>query len=69
MGKVFIKIMDEKVALALAEGGFSYIEEIINGGRKIFVFEKSIAVETALREIIPKRAEAAKMIEEDVLRF
>lgn len=41
MSKGFIKIMDKELAFALAASGFFYIEEEINHGTVVYVFEKT----------------------------
>lgn len=37
----FIKIFDEQVAIALSNGGFSYITEKINNNQTVFAFEST----------------------------
>ncbi len=37
----FIKILDERVAKLLENGGFSYITEKINDGQTVYVFEET----------------------------
>lgn len=46
----FIKILDEKIASTLSDGGFSYIKEKINGTQNVYVFEKT----TELMDVISK---------------
>lgn len=41
--KKFIKIFDEKIAMSLADSGFSYMKETINGNQEVFIFEESEA--------------------------
>ncbi len=37
--KKFIKIIDDKIAISLADSGFSYMKETINNEQEVFVFE------------------------------
>lgn len=50
MGKKYIKLFDEKIAIALSDGGFSYTTENINQNQKIYVFEET----DELREVLKK---------------
>ncbi len=47
--KNFIKIFDEQIAVALSNGGFSYIEEKINGSQVIYAFEETPEFMDALK--------------------
>lgn len=46
--KNFIKILDEQIAVALSNGGFSYIEEKINGNQIIYAFDETPELMEAL---------------------
>lgn len=45
----FIKLFDERIANALSDGGFSYIEEKVNGNQMVFCFEESPELVEAIR--------------------
>lgn len=45
----FIKLLDERIASALSNGGFSYIEEKINGNQTVYCFEESPEIVEAIR--------------------
>lgn len=45
----FIKLFDERIANALSDGGFSYIEEKVNGNQTVFCFEESLELVEAIR--------------------
>ena len=45
----FIKLFDERIANALSDGGFSYIEEKVNGNQTVFCFEESPELVEAIR--------------------
>lgn len=49
--KQFVKIFDERVALALSESGFSYMQEKINDGQTVYVFEETEEFMAALCEL------------------
>lgn len=51
MGKNLIKILDKRVAEALSSGGFLYVEEIINGGQTVYVFEDTDEIRDILKQI------------------
>lgn len=65
----YIKISDEHTALSLISSGFSYMEEYINGGQKIFVFEKSVAIEEKIGEIALRENKDVCLVQEGILRF
>lgn len=46
--KKFIKIIDDKIAMSLADSGFSYMKETINENQEVFVFE---ATEAFMNEV------------------
>lgn len=45
----FIKLFDERIANALSDGGFSYIEEKVNGNQTVYCFEESPELVEAIR--------------------
>lgn len=45
----FIKLFDERIANALSSGGFSYIEEKVNGNQTVYCFEESPELTEAIR--------------------
>lgn len=45
------------------------MEEYINGGQKIFVFEKSIAIEEKIGEIALRENKDVCLVQEGILRF
>jgi len=45
----FIKLFDERIANALSDGGFSYIEEKVNGNQTVYCFEESPELIEAIR--------------------
>lgn len=45
----FIKLFDERIANTLSDGGFSYIEEKVNGNQTVFCFEESLELVEAIR--------------------
>lgn len=49
---MFIKFIDESVAAALSACGFSYMEEKINNGQTLYVFERSDELMAALNEVL-----------------
>lgn len=42
--KKFIKIIDDKIAMSLADSGFSYMKETMNNNQEVFVFEATEAL-------------------------
>ena len=50
--KMFIKFIDESVAVALSDRGFSYMQEKINEGQTLYVFERSDELMAALNEVL-----------------
>lgn len=49
--KQFYKILDAKLAQALAESGFSYITENTTEGQLVYVFDKSAAIDSFLSKL------------------
>lgn len=47
----FIKLFDERIANALSVGGFSYIQEKVNGDQTVFCFESCPEVVEAIRSL------------------
>ena len=45
----FIKLFDERIANALSDGGFSYIEEKVNCNQTVYCFEESPELVEAIR--------------------
>lgn len=52
--KKFIKILSEKIAKSLNDGGFSYITEKINGNQMVYCFEECLELTEAIRELCEK---------------
>lgn len=50
----FIKLLDERIANALNEGGFSYIKEKVNGNQTVYCFEDSPEIVEAIRTFCNK---------------
>jgi hypothetical protein len=48
---MFVKVFDDKLASVLNEGGFSYIEEKINGDT-VYLFEESDELNKALDGLV-----------------
>lgn len=73
----FIKLLDEKVAKALSDGGFSYTQENVivtgaNGDRTsvtTFCFVGSKKLERALRKLIKESGRSDAVVTEQLLRF
>lgn len=47
--KKFIKLFDERIAKALSSGGFSYIQEKVNGDQTVYCFEASPELTEVIR--------------------
>ena len=62
---MFIKILDESLALKLKKLGFSYTTETINKNQTVYVFEQS----PKLTEVLNKKFFADKVVVENKMRF
>lgn len=51
----FIKLFDERIASALSDGGFSYIEEKVNDNQTVYCFEESPELVEAIRGLCGKQ--------------
>lgn len=50
----FIKLFDDRIANALSDGGFAYIEEKVNGSQTVYCFEESPQLAEAIRSFCDK---------------
>lgn len=67
----FIKLLDERIANILNDGGFSYIEEKINGNQRLFCFEESPELVEAIRDFCGRQnyQNTVIVIQDDSLFF
>lgn len=67
----FIKLFDERIANALSDGGFSYIEEKVNGNQTVFCFGESLELVEAIRSLCGKQnyQEAIIVVQDGSLFF
>lgn len=70
MGKNLIKILDKRVADTLLNGGFFYVEEIINNNQTIYVFQDTEELRSVLEQIEGSgEFEDVVIVEDDTLCF
>lgn len=71
MKKKFIKLIDERIANVLNDGGFSYIKEKINGNQTVYCFEESPELAEAIRGFCDKEnyQEAIVIVQDESLFF
>lgn len=70
MGKNLIKILDKRVADTLLNGGFFYVEEIINNKQTIYVFQDTEELRSVLEQIEGSgEFEDVVIVEDDTLCF
>lgn len=70
MGKNLIKILDKRVADTLLNGGFFYVEEIINNKQTVYVFQDTEELRSVLKQIEGSgEFEDVVIVEDDMLCF
>ena len=70
MGKNLIKILDKRVADTLLNGGFFYVEEIINNKQTVYVFQDTKELRSVLKQIEGSgEFEDVVIVEDDALCF
>lgn len=70
MGKNLIKILDKRVADTLLNGGFFYVEEIINNKQTVYVFQDTEELRSVLKQIEGSgEFEDVVIVEDDTLCF
>lgn len=69
--KNYIIIFDEKIAVELQNGGFSYMTETINQNQRVFVFEKTEELIMQFQKSVPIISDYAevKHVTDDRLLF
>lgn len=70
MGKQYIKIFDQRIAIELSNSGFPYITEKINQNQTIYAFENIDGIKEVIERIITQNNYSkVVMVADDRLSF